>query len=298
MKFLMVLVLLLSFSPQSFATNYEFDRAVYLECNTCSTASDFKQYGLNHFNNNYYSQLNQAYAYTIVNHSESKAYFIDITHKYREDPESGYDLDVVIPYALTDSNELLDDYELAKYAIRNSSGYSSSSSQSQSAQTVSGFKISKSSFVTSSSNDDFDVLSVRLNGVSISSVQYTGVSAVAGQISQKLDSDTTLSSGWHKLAGRAVIIVEFDDGKLGAYFKGIYTTDMYSYLEGTAVMNDGTPAPVSMTGGTPTGGSSSGLTSPGSGSWTVASSGSSGGGGVFGCTSIDGGTPVCEWIPF
>ena len=286
LKYFIFGVLLLSSQKFAFGADYQFDNAVYVECNTCSTSAQFKQFGIDHFNNYYYGQTNQAFAYTIVNHSEQKAYFIDITHKYRPDPESGYVLDVIIPYSLTDTTELHSDYELSAYAIRNTS-YTSNSY-------LSSKNLSSQSLSLALSIQDPKVIKVNLN-TNISSVQYAGVYAVSGQISSALDSQSTLSSGWHKLAGRAVIIVEFNDGKLATFFKGINVTTPYIYMEGTAVKNDGSPAPVDMTVSAPR---LSGA--GGSGSWTVIPSGSSGssGGKVLACAGVHGGVPTCEWITF
>lgn len=188
---------------------------------------------------------------------------------------------MIIPYLLTAEGEMADDYLISKYAIRE---YASSQTQSYSMT------------FSAQSTSEPEIVEVTINS-SIGAVEYGGVGAVAGLISQQLNSHTTLSSGWHKLVGRTVIIVNFNDGKLAAFFQTLSGTLMYSYLQGTAVDSNGNPAPVSSIGSSPSAGGTGGLTGAGSGSWTVLTS-SGGGGGVVACTSIDGGTPVCEWIRF
>lgn len=257
------------------ATVYQIENAVYLECNTCSTTTEFKNFGVQHFKDNYSADVNKFYAYTIVNESSQLAVFIDIKHKYQSDPESGTTIDVYIPYLLTSDGEMADDYLISQYAIR-------------------GNTSNQSSKMMIFSTSEPKVVEVTIDS-SIGEMEYTGVGSVAGLISQQLNSHVTLSSGWHKLVGRAVSIVNFNDGKLASFFQQLGGTLMYSYLQGTAVDLDGNPVPVDSIGSSPSAGGSGGLTSSGSGSWTVFSSG---GGGVMACTSIDGGTPVCKWIRF
>lgn len=261
-----------------------FNRAVFLECNNCQSISDFKKHSMSHFENNFRGDHNKSYAYTIVNHNSRKAVFIDLKNYYRIDPESGTVLDVVIPTLLTTDSEMEDDYNLSSYVV-GAKEVSTASSSLNLNDRHSKYDISYTFF----DKPKPKVATVHINR-SIHSLSY-GVKEIASQISQGLNSHVTLASGWHKLAGRAVIIVTFNDGALGAFFKCLYCTDMYSYLEGTAIDSNGNI--VNIPGAiNPSNGQSGGVTTIGSGSWSIISSG------VLACTSIKGGTPVCEWIKY
>lgn len=52
---------------------YEIENPLYLECNTCLTTTEFQSFGLQHFENNFSEDINQFYAYTMVNESAQLA---------------------------------------------------------------------------------------------------------------------------------------------------------------------------------------------------------------------------------
>lgn len=276
--------LLLFISCSSFAVEVErdpLDNAIYIECNSCESLSSFKVYALNDFNNRFYDYRNQIFSYTVVNQSTNKAVFLNIQHKYRKDPESGYDLDVVIPTILTTEDEMYDDYLLSSYVVRNNN---ISSLSGPSMQVLSIF------------NNDAKVVEINV-GSSIHDIGTDGLSSISGAISSALGSHQNLGQSWAKLAGRSVIIVNFPDGKLGAFFASIYSTKPYIYLDGTAVDLNGNAINILLDGAVSVGGSG-GVTTSGSGSWIPVggSTGSGGGGGILACTAVHGNPPVCKLI--
>lgn len=266
----------------NFQVHANIDKAIYLECNNCYNTSDFVSFGKSNFEANYADNLNQQYAYTIVNHEAQLATFINFTHVYRQEPppDNHLILDVIIPSLLTTDAEMHTDYFLSRYVIQvNNSKSPSHLTQSKSYKTRN----------TTHSIEPPKTLEITING----RIGYNSDATMAqyrGQISSALKSNVGGGSSWAKLAGRTIIIINFDNGKLGAFFSSIYTQYPYQYLNGTAINNNGDP--ISMGGGASSGGGGGGLTSSGSGTWTLVT------GGAVGCTSIDGGTPVCEWITF
>jgi hypothetical protein len=284
MKYTLLGIFLVSFilSFKSSA-NTAIDRAIYLECETCYTTSDFVAFGKNNFENNYADNLNQQYKYTIVNHSAQLAVFVNFKHVYRPEPEpdSHLTLDIIIPSLLTADSEMNADYFLSRYVIQTNRSYSSSFS-----------KQSKANYayeVSAASSNGPQTVEITISG-QIGSNSSITMGQYRGQISSALKSNVGGGVNWAKLAGRTIIIVNFDNGKLGAFFSSIYSQSPYQYLNGTAVDKNGNP--ISMSGGASSGGGSGGVTSSGSGSWTIIT------GGAVACTSINGGSPMCEWIRF
>ncbi|MCL1077253.1 hypothetical protein L2734_03515 [Parashewanella spongiae] len=241
---------------------------------------------------------NLVFAYTVVNQSTNKAVFINVMRFYESEP--GLTIDKIIPRVMTTEDEMHDDYLLSRFVIRNTGQSSTYDS------VVNG---NNETSINSWFNNDPEVIEVTLN-TTISDVMVTqshtglGMASIAGQISTALKSHVS-SGAWAKLAGRTVLIVNFDDGRLASFFVNIYVTEPYVYLEGTAVDLNGEPISVNFSGNPSngsgsggTGGSGgSGLTGSGSGSWIInGSGGSSGGGSILACVSIDGGEPECTIV--
>jgi len=286
MKYILLSLFLVNFVI-SFGSNANsaIERSIYLECESCYTTSDFVTFGKNDFNNNYSQNINQQYAYTIVNHSAQLAVFLNLKHLFREEPwpDSHLSLDVIIPNLLTTDSEMNADYFLSRFVIK--SNGSSTSNFTESEAGTSNYVERNSS----SNSSDPEIVEITIPGrigpyADITMAQYRG------QISAALKSNVGGGGNWAKLAGRAIVIINFDNGKLGAFFSSMYATTMYQYLSGTAVDHNGNPIKIS--GGAPSSGGTGGLTVSGSGGWSVIS-----GGGVV-CTGIHGGSQVCRWIRF
>jgi len=284
-KILFSLILLSTLWGLNANASTAIDRAIYIECDSCSSTTDFKSFGIAHFNENYAQNLNQMYSYTIVNQSTQLAVFLDIQHRYMPDPESGYPLDVIIPTLLTSETEMTRDYTLSKYVVRHEVPLEGSSSYSQ---VFGSFNIMQNS----QPGNEYEVVEVSIDGSTLSYVSLVGMGVIRSEISSKLESHLG-GQDWVKLKGRTIIIVKFNDGKLAAFFNDL-STAFYVYMEDTGVDNNGNPVNVTGPRAEKTGGSGggNGITSHGSGSWSILR------GGQSVCTSVEGLQPVCYWIPF
>jgi hypothetical protein len=194
--------------------------------------------------------------------------FVDIERKYRLDPESGYNLDLVRVTVLTEDDDLYEDYELVKYVVKSPGLYAHASVMANP-----------------------KVVEVNLPNDSLGDLAHVGIDAVANKISSGLSSHATLFSGWHKLAGRTVILVTLKDGALLVFFASAYGTKNYIYLEGTAVYSAGEFVEIGPGSSTPNKGTAGDFDG---GSWHPVSTTDY----ILACTSIKGNdSSRCEWIP-